>query len=97
MPQKRTRHSVAKPSSGSTPQRASSGSGTFQLHPEHCEKIALLKPELLRAVHEVLKKNGVNATVHTISFRPADAVAMSGGPCGSQPCCYINGVWTCPG
>ena len=97
MPKKRVGHNAAKPPSESTSQTASSGSTAFQLHPEHCEKIALLKPELLRAVHEVLKKNGVNAAVHTISFRPADDVAMSGGPCGSQPCCYINGVWTCPG
>jgi hypothetical protein len=75
----------------------------LQLHPKHCKKIADLKPHLLDAVHTVLKSHGVDAVVHSISFRPGKPVAMtmtgglSGGPCGAAPCCMINGVWTCPG
>lgn len=72
----------------------------LELDPEHCKKIAALKPHLLDAVHTVLRSHGVDAVVHSISFRPSNAVAMTdsvGGPCGAAPCCFINGVWTCPG
>lgn len=79
----------------SRPSRSSSNSGAFQLDPAHSEKIASLKPHLFEAVHQVLRSNGVDAVVHSISFRPANAVVRTYGPCGSQPCCYINGVWTC--
>jgi hypothetical protein len=85
------------PTRASRSPRAAHASSAFQLHPVHSEKIAALKPRLLEAVHDLLKSNGVDAVVHTISFRPAAAVAMGSGPCGSMPCCYINGVWTCPG
>jgi hypothetical protein len=69
----------------------------FELHPAHTEKITSLKPHLIEAVHQVLRDNGVDAVVHSISFRPANAVALTSGPCGPLPCCYINGVLTCPG
>ena len=73
----------------------------LQLHPKHRKKISALKPHLLEAVHTVLRSHGVDAVVHSISFRPSKAAAMTtglgGGPCGPAPCCMIDGVWTCPG
>jgi hypothetical protein len=81
---------------GSERRRHSSPSSRaeFELHPEHCEKIANLKPHLLRAIHTVLESHGVDAVVHNISFRPRTA-ALAGGCPNGQPCCYINGVYTC--
>lgn len=72
------------------------------LHPKHRRKIAALKPHLLDAVHTLLRSHGVNAVVHSISFRPNGpaprAAGLDGGQCpGGAPCCMINGVWTCPG
>ena len=65
----------------------------FRLNPADGEKIAILHSHLMDAVHVLLKSHGVDAVVHSISFRPTGAMASetSGGPC-----CYINGVWTCP-
>jgi hypothetical protein len=70
---------------------ASSGRDAFRLPPEHCETISSIKPDLLEAVHHLLRRNGVDAVVHSISFRPANA-----GPSG-EGCGYVNGVWTCSG
>jgi hypothetical protein len=68
------------------------------LHPKHCKKISTLKPHLLDAVHTVLKSHGINAVVHSISFRPSDSKQSAlSGQCGAAPCCMVNGVWTCPG
>lgn len=67
------------------------------LQPKHQKKINTLKPHLLDAVHTVLRSHGIDAVVHSISFRPTKTKAMLAGPCGGAPCCYINGVWTCPG
>ncbi len=97
MPKEKNRKGGTKATRTARPARASSRSTAFQLHPAHCAKIASLKPHLLSAVHKLLRSNGVDAVVHSISFRPADAKAVNGGSCGGQPCCYINGVWTCPG
>lgn len=73
----------------------------LELEPKQRKKIAVLKPHLLDAVHTVLRSHGVDAVVHSISFRPSNVVAMAdeqnGGPCGASPCCMINGVYTCPG
>lgn len=87
----------AKPKRRFTRPKASSGGSAFQLDDAHSEKIASLNPHLIGAVHGLLKSHGVDAVVHSISFRPANAVAGGGGPCGPQPCCYVNGVWTCFG
>lgn len=68
------------------------------LDAKYQKKIAALKPHLVDAVHNVLKSHGVDAVVHSISFRPSTAqVGAGAGPCGAAPCCFINGVWTCPG
>jgi hypothetical protein len=73
------------------------------LQRKHQKKIALLKPHLIDAVHTLLKSHGVDAVVHSISFRasgpvPRAAAGLGGGQCpGGAPCCIINGVWTCPG
>lgn len=61
------------------------------------KKIVALKPHLLDAVHTVLRSHGVGAVVHSISFRPMKAKALELGPCGDEPCCYVDGVWTCSG
>jgi hypothetical protein len=67
----------------------------FRLDQADCEKITSLHPHLIDAVHVLLKSHGVDAVVHGISFRPTGASANLGEIC-SPPCCYINGVWTCP-
>jgi hypothetical protein len=75
--------------------RGKSGGGLAKLDAEHSGKILSLQPQLLDAVHNILKDHGVNAVVHRISFRPAGVSDVDDWPCGSQPCCFVNGVWTC--
>lgn len=64
----------------------------FQLHPAQCQKIRALRPDLFKAVHQVLKSNGIEAVVHTIGFRSASAK----GRRASVPCCNIGGIMYCP-
>jgi hypothetical protein len=91
----------AKSATKKTPAAAKSKANPRKLHPDHSEKILSLHPEILDAVHDILKTNGVDAVVHRISYVPSGAGEDNGGsngddwPCGDQPCCYINGVWTC--
>jgi hypothetical protein len=71
----------------------SSDVNQFQLHPAHCEKISSLHPALFDAVHRILREHGVDAEVHTMSFRPPGTGVTLRADAG---CCFVNGVWTCP-
>jgi hypothetical protein len=61
-------------------------------HEDHCKKIETLTPHLFEAVHEVLRKNNIEAVVHGISFKKGDPVNRA----NAQPCCRINGILYCP-
>jgi hypothetical protein len=66
--------------------------------PKHQKTIEKISPQLADAVHTVLKSHGIDAVVHSISFRKSGAITadcLNGGcPDGAQ-CCMINGTWTC--
>jgi hypothetical protein len=82
--------------------RAKSKPKLPKLHEHHQKKILSLHPEILDAVHDLLKTHGVDAKIHRISFVPttnldANALGTDDCPCGGLPCCDVDGVWTCCG